>query len=145
MTFYIPSTSFNLVPPTLSDMGKITKRENEQLSLNISDPDSRPAFPFPSDVMWRRDGVELVNISDTRLFGYPSIFIGSVLQSDAGPYTLTATNYQLDGVTLVGTNSGSFTLNVLCEYLSQCRVCYVYIHLPNKTQRAYCENATWVV
>ena len=103
------------VPPTLSDRGEITKRENEQLSLDISDPGSRPAFPFPSDVTWRRDGVELVNVSDTRVFGYPSIFIGSVLQSDAGPYTLTATNYQLDGVTLVGTGSGSFTLNVLCE------------------------------
>ena len=130
MTFYItippllpsrpPLTS---VPPILSDRGNITRRENEQLSLDISDPGSHPAFPFPSDVTWRRDGVELMNMSDTRVFGYPSIFIGSVLQSDAGPYTLTATNYQLDGVTPVGTGSGSFTLNVLCEYLSQCRVC----------------------
>ena len=106
-----PSTS---VLPTLSDIGEITKRENEQLSLDISEPGSRPAFPFPSDVTWRRDGVELVNISDTRVFGYPSIFIGSVLQSDAGPYTLIATNYQPDG-SLVGTDTGSFTLNVLCE------------------------------
>ena len=100
----------------LSDRGVITRRENEELSLDMSKPGSYPAFPFPSEVTWsRQDGVELVNSTDTRVFGYPSIFIGSVLPSDTGHYTLTATNYQLDRVTLVGTDSASFTLNVLCE------------------------------
>ena len=67
-----------------------------------------------------------MNSTDTRL-GYPSIFIGSVLPSDAGLYTLTATNLQQDGVTQVGTDTGSFTLNVLCECM--CMPLYSYIHI----------------
>ena len=100
----------------LLDGGEETKRENERLILDLSDPASPPAFPFPSQFMWsRQDGVELVNVTDTRVFSYPSIDIGSVLSSDTGLYTLSATNYQLDGVTPVGSDTASFTLNVLCE------------------------------
>ena len=68
-----------------------------------------------------------MNSTDTRLYGYPSIFIGSVLLSDAGLYTLTATNHQQDGLTPVGTDSGSFSLNVLCECV--CMPLYSYIHI----------------
>ena len=93
-------------------------RENEELSVDLSEPGSPPAFPFPSNVTWMRGGEQLMNSTDTRLYGYPSIFIGSVLLSDAGLYTLTATNHQQDGLTPVGTDSGSFSLNVLCEYSS---------------------------
>ena len=96
----------------------MTLRENEELSVDLSEPGSPPAFPFPSDVTWMRGGEQLMNSTDTRLYGYPSIFIGSVLPSDAGLYTLTATNHQQDGLTPVGTDSGSFSLNVLCEYSS---------------------------
>ena len=103
-------------PPVLSEGGEETKRENERLILDLSDPASPPAFPFPSQFMWsRQDGVELVNVTDTRVFSYPIIDIGSVLSSDSGLYTLSATNYQLDGVTPVGSDTASFTLNVLCE------------------------------
>ena len=100
----------------LSDRGEVRKRENEELSLDLREPGSRPAFPFPSEFMWSRDdGAELESVPNTRVFNYSTIFIGSVLRSDAGTYTLTATNYQLDGVTLVGNDSATFTLNVLCE------------------------------
>ena len=105
----------------LLDQGEVVRRENEELSLNMRDPDSPPAFPFPSLVEWTRDGGEVVSSSENRVFNYSSIFIGSVEPSDAGQYTLTATNYQLDdGGTLVGSDSASLTLNVLCEY---CNVC----------------------
>ena len=101
----------------LSDRGEVRKRENEELSLDLREPGSPPAFPFPSEFMWSRDdGAELESVPDTRIFNYSTIFIGSVLRSDAGTYTLTATSYQLDEVTLVGTDSGTFTLNILCEF-----------------------------
>ena len=98
----------------LLDQGEVVRRENEELSLDMRDPDSPQAFPFPSLVEWTRDGGEVVSSSEN--INYSSIFIGSVEPSDAGQYTLTATNYQLDGVTLVGSDSASLTLNVLCEY-----------------------------
>ena len=50
-----------------------------------------------------------------RVYGYPSVRIESVQPSDAGNYTLTATNY-LPGGTLVGTDSGSVSLDVLCKW-----------------------------
>ena len=103
-------------PPVLLDQGDVVRRENEELSLDMRDPDSHPAFPSPSLVEWTRDGGEVVSSSENRVFNYSSIFIGSVEPSDAGQYNLTATNYQLDGVTLVGSDSASLTLNVLCEF-----------------------------
>ena len=101
-------------PPVLLDQGEVVRRENEELSLDMRDPDSPPAFPFPSQYMWTRQN-NVVNSMENRVFNYSSIFIGSVEPSDAGTYTLTATNYELDGVTLLGTDSASITLNVLCE------------------------------
>ena len=102
-------------------------RENEELSLDMRDPDSPPAFPFPSQYMWTRQN-DVVNSMENRVFNYSSIFIGSVEPSDTGTYTLTATNYELDGVTLFGTDSDSITLNVLCElhnyYISICMSVY---------------------
>ena len=98
------------VPPRLSDRRIITKRENEELSLVMSKPGSSLAFPFPNFTWTGPDGAELVN-STGREYGYPSIFIGSVQPPDTGNYTLTATNDH-------GTASASFSLNVLCEYLS---------------------------
>ena len=100
-------------PPVLLDQGEVVIRENEELSLDMRDPDSPPAFPFPSQYMWTRQNDSMEN----RVFNYSSIFIGSVEPSDAGTYTLTATNYELDGVTLLGTDSASITLSVLCEWL----------------------------
>ena len=116
-SFIVQCISVPPGPPVLLNGGEETRRENEGLILDLSDPASPPAFPFPSQFMWsRQDGVELVNVTDTRVFSYPSIDIGSVLPSDTGLYTLTATNYQLDGVTPVGSDTASFNLNVLCEF-----------------------------
>ena len=92
------------------------KRENEELSMDMADPDSPPAFPFPSQVSWTKDGEEVEDVSSTRVFNYSSIFIGSVQPSDSGVYLLSATNYQLDGSPL-DTDTASLTLNVLCKCL----------------------------
>ena len=104
-------------PPVLSDLGEVRVRENEEFHLDLTEPGSPPAFPFPS-FSWRKDGQPLSNATAARQYGYPSIFIGSVQPSDAGNYTLSAMNYALDGKTLVGSDAGSFTLNVLCKCLA---------------------------
>ena len=58
-----------------------------------------------------------MNETGQREYDYSSVFINSVQPSDSGSYTLTATNHLPDGVTVVGTDTGSFFLDVLCEWI----------------------------
>ena len=103
-------------PPVLLERGEVRRRENEELNVDMAEPGSPQAFPFPSQVSWTKDGEEVEGASSTRVFNYSSIFIGSVEPSDSGVYLLSATNYLLNG-SLLRTDSASLTLNVLCECL----------------------------
>ena len=89
--------------------------------MDMAEPDSHLAFPFPSQVSWTKDGEEVAGGSVTTVFNYSSIFIGSVQPSDSGLYVLSATNYQLNGGPLLGNATASLTLNVLCECLINIR------------------------
>ena len=103
-------------PPVLLERGEVRRRENEELNVDMAEPGSPQAYPFPSQVSWTEDGEEVEGASSTRVFNYSSIFIGSVEPSDSGVYLLSATNYLLNG-SLLGTDSASLTLNVLCEFV----------------------------
>ena len=103
-------------PPLLNDAVLITERENVRFRVDLSEG-NRPAFPFPSSFTWSRTGGVAVENATGRVYEYPSVTIQSVQPSDTGNYTLTATNSLPDG-TPVGTDSGSFSLDVLCEWLS---------------------------
>ena len=105
---------FSTDPPVLVDRGEVRKRENEELSMDMADPDSPLAFPFPSQVSWTKDGEEVEDVSSIRVFNYSSILIGSVQFSDSGVYLLSAINYQLDGSAL-GIDTASLTLDVIGE------------------------------
>ena len=98
----------------LLDTGEVKLRENEELRLDMADPDSSPAYPIPSQVSWTKDGEEIDSVLPTRVFNYSSIFIGSVEPSDSGVYQLSVTSYLLNG-SLFQSDSASLTLNVLCE------------------------------
>ena len=99
----------------LSDVGEVNLRENEELRLDMADPDSSPAYPIPSQVSWTKDGEEIGSVLPTRFFNYSSIFIGSVEPSDSGVYQLSVTSYFLNG-SLFQSDSASLTLNVLREF-----------------------------
>ena len=101
-------------PPVLLEAGEVKLRENEELRLDMADPDSSPAYPIPSQVLWTKDGEEIDSALPTRVFNYSSIFIGSVEPSDSGVYQLSVTSYFLNG-SLFQSDSASLTLNVLCE------------------------------
>ena len=78
-----------------------------------------PAYPFPNDFQWSKDGVILTNTSRIK-FGYPSIIFQLVTRSDQGVYTLRATNHVLFGpLEETGTAVGTVTLEVACEYRNQ--------------------------
>ena len=74
------------------------------------------AFPEPSSYEWRRDGQSLRQNGLTTT--YSRVIFSTVLRSDAGSYTVNATNFLLDNVTWpVGSDTGSFTLDVLCKWM----------------------------
>ena len=101
----------------LLDAGEVKLRENEELRLDMADPDSSPAYPIPSQVSWTKDGEGIDSVLPTRVFNYSSIFIGSVEPSDSGVYQLSVTSYFLNG-SLFQSDSASLTLNVLCECIT---------------------------
>ena len=73
------------------------------------------AFPEPSDFEWLVGGQPLKQNGITTT--YSSVIFGSVMQSDTGNYTVTATNFILDNATQpVGSDTGSFYLDVLCKW-----------------------------
>ena len=73
-------------------------------------------FPFPQQFSWTVNGSPANN--NSRLtFGYPSVTFQPYTRGDAGIYMLTATNYRLDDTSVVvGTDTGSFTLDVHCKF-----------------------------
>ena len=72
------------------------------------------AFPFP-EFQWTRNGMaQAVNISDTVAYGYPSVTFLNVTRSDAGIHYLFAENFVAETGQIIGNETGSFSLNILC-------------------------------
>ena len=86
------------------------------------------AYPFPM-FQWTKNGVPVVNISGSVSYGYPSVNFYDISRTAAGNYSLFAENYVINGLTdagiMVGNDTGSFTLEVFCEfnYLSEGKKC----------------------
>lgn len=105
----------NTGEPTLRDNLKMNIIEGTtNVSIDISD--SYPAFPFPMIFQWQRNGINIASNTSTVTYGYPVVNFANVSRSDTGNYSLTATNFLLDGSDeQLGNDSGSFNLNVLCK------------------------------
>ena len=100
-------------PPNLIDSLTVVDVEGSTNTVNLSQaPD---AFPFPRQFSWTVNGSP-ANNNPRVTYGYPSVTFLRFEQRDAGTYTLTATNYRLDDTNVVvGTDTGSFTLDVQCK------------------------------
>jgi hypothetical protein len=73
--------------------------------------------PYPATVEWFQNGEGPLQNDSRRTFGFPTLTISRVDVSDSGMYILRATNYiPGDPPELLGIGSGSFTLDVLCEW-----------------------------
>lgn len=73
------------------------------------------AFPYPTRFQWWKNGVEISNTSTTAL-GYPRAEFETVSRDDAGLYSLTASNYNLDDPSQeIGERTGCFELVVFCK------------------------------
>ena len=74
------------------------------------------AFPQPSKFEWLKDGQPLRESGVTTT--YSSVTFTSVMRTDAGNYTVNATNFLLDNSTQqVGIDTGSFYLDVVCKLI----------------------------
>ena len=86
----------------------------EENSVNIpidlrQDP---PAFPEPTMFTWYRNGLELNGFAQT----YSNLTFVTIRRQNAVNYTVSATNFILNStVEQVGTDTGSFNLNVICK------------------------------
>ena len=100
--------------PNLTDNLPVVVVEGRTNTVSLRQaPD---AFPFPQQFSWTVNGSPASNNSRVT-FGYPSVTFQQLERGDAGTYTLTATNYRLDNTSVVvGTDTGSFTLDVQCKF-----------------------------
>ena len=105
--------------PNLRDNFVVRLQEKGEVDIPVDLRQDPPAFPEPTDFTWTRNGLTLRSgLTST----YSSVTFNSVVRSDAGNYTVTATNFLLnDSSRPIGSDPGSFYLDVLCKFL------FVYI------------------
>ena len=87
----------------------------QERDLNVDLLQEPAAFPVSYNFEWLRDDQPLRQNGLTTT--YSSVTFSSVVQSDAGNYTVSVTNFLLDNATQpVGSDLGSFSLDVLCKW-----------------------------
>ena len=101
--------------PKLLDDVKLTVIEGTEVTIDLSFEDESEAFPFPA-FNWTKNG-SLIDVTTTgRIsFGYPSASFSNISRHDAGTYLINAENFVVDTGEMIGYDTGSFTLNVLCK------------------------------
>ena len=100
-------------PPLLMNRTVRFVEGGGDITVNVEG--SPAAHPSPS-FQWRLSNTPLQNDSK-RMLEYATATINNVQRSDAGIYTLTASNIFVDRDEVFATGSGGFTLDVLCEWL----------------------------
>ena len=100
--------------PLLRDNNCSLKILEGDLNILIDLLKEPTAFPEPSDFEWLLDGQPLRGNGITT--SYSSVLFASVMRTDAGNYTVNATNFLLDNSSQpVGSDTGSFHLDVVCK------------------------------
>ena len=105
---------FTVDPPNLQD-NLILKIVQNSVNVPIDLSQDPPPYPVPASFNWTNDGAPLMNgLAVT----YSNITFPVVSRNDSGRYQVSATNYVLGSDTKqVGTDTGSFILDVICEIL----------------------------
>ena len=108
-------------PPNLRDNFLVLIEENSE-NVPVDLRQEPAAFPEPTQFTWNRDGQQLNGLDQT----FSNLTFGTIRRGDAGNYAVSATNFVLNStVEQVGTDTGSFTLNVICK-LAICMYMQVY-------------------
>ena len=90
----------------------IVKLEENNENVPVDLHQQPAAFPAPTSYTWNKDGRPLTGHELT----YSNVTFATVRRQDAGNYSVSATSFVLGSTTeVVGTDTGGFTLDVLCE------------------------------
>ena len=120
--------------PILINGLQVTVLEGEDLIVDGLE-EQPAAYPFPI-FQWTRNGIPVVNISESVSYGYPSINFYNISRTAAGNYSLFAENYVINSTgtsIMVGNDMGSFTLDVFCECHNNNKKnnSYIYCNIVN--------------
>ena len=100
-------------PPNLQENLTFKIVENS-LNVPIDLSQDPAAFPEPTTYTWARNGAPLSGPPPT--LTYSSVTFLLVSRNDAGNYAVSATNFDLNNNTVVGSDVGSFSLTVICMF-----------------------------
>jgi hypothetical protein len=100
-------------PPSLRDNFFVLLEEDISRNIPVDLREQPSGFPEPTVFSWMRGGEPFT----TRPRTYSSITFDTVTRDDTGTYTVTATNFAFGAppAVEVGSDTGSFSLNVLCK------------------------------
>ena len=88
-------TAFIIIgPPNLRERIVVRLQEGREVNVPVDLRQDPPAFPEPTDFTWMRNGQPLLRSGLTTT--YSNVTFDSVMRSDAGNYTVTATNFLLN-------------------------------------------------
>ena len=108
---------YGLGPPNLRDSFLVmTEENNESVLIDLrQDPVAFPEPTMPDSFTWNKDGQLLTGLALT----YSNVTFTTVRRTDAGNYTVFAANFVTSDSMkqLVGNDTGSFYLDVLCKFL----------------------------
>ena len=110
---------YGLGPPNLKDNFFVMIGENtENVLIDLrQDPVAFPEPNMTDSFTWKKDGQPLTGLAVT----YSNVTFPTVRRTDTGNYTVSATNFGFgDSMEQVGTDTGSFYLDVLCKCVCVC-------------------------
>ena len=82
----------------------------DQSAITVNLSKGLAPFPQPS-FNWTKDGL----LFSSPALTYSSVTFDMITRLDAGIYNVSATNFVLDSMQQVGSDTGSFYLDVLCK------------------------------
>ena len=99
-------------PPNLQDNFLVRFEEDKSENILVDLHQEPAGFPVPTLFSWSKNGQPLT----TRPLTYSSVTFDTVRRADAGNYTVIAKNFDSrDPAVEVGSDTGSFYLDVLCK------------------------------
>ena len=127
-------TAIYVDPPSLQDNFLLRIQENGR-NVPVDLREDPPPFPEPSSFSWRKDGQSLIGPALT----YSSVTFTTIEREDSGNYTVVARNFVVDAPSQqVGSDTGSFYLDVICEAMSCINVIVVYFYYVSRWTISFC-------
>ena len=105
---------YSIGPPNLRDQLHVKVEETQSEGITVDLLQEPAPFPQPSSFVWSKDGLPLIGFDQLT---YSNVTFDTIKRTDAGNYTVLVRNFALGGsLEQVGSDTGSFSLDVLCTF-----------------------------